>query len=120
MPMAKPISHHTCPVCSFPGLNEPARSKKAGGGSFEICPCCGFQHGVDDDDKGITYSQARTAWTKGGAKWFSKSQKQPQGWIAKSQLLSGPKAGERATVSKKSNPRPKAEVKLKKHSKSKR
>jgi hypothetical protein len=83
---------HPCPVCLYPGLSEPARSPKSGGGSYEICPCCGFQHGVDDDDKGITYSQARTAWVKAGAKWTSQATPPPQNWAAKSQLLSGPKS----------------------------
>lgn len=69
-----------CPVCESAVLTEPARSTKTGGGSFEICPCCGFQHGVDDDDKGITHAQARAAWRKAGAKWTSKTQPPPKGW----------------------------------------
>jgi len=70
---------HICPVCAYPHLTEPARSK-SGGGSYEICPSCGFQFGVDDDDKGITFEQWRAKWIKGGAKWASKGIAKPDAW----------------------------------------
>lgn len=70
---------NTCPVCAYPDLTEPARSK-SGGGSYEICPSCGFQFGVDDDDKGITFEQWRTQWLTNGAKWASKGIPRPKGW----------------------------------------
>lgn len=40
-----------CPVCGYKGLDEPAYDdfEKLKGGSFEICECCRFQFGVDDD-----------------------------------------------------------------------
>ena len=63
---------HTCPVCGFPKLTEPPRSL-GGGGSSEICPSCGYQHGVDDDDKGISHSAARDVWKRNGMKWHSKN-----------------------------------------------
>ena len=69
---------HTCPVCGFPKLSEPPRSL-SGGGSSEICPSCGYQHGVDDDDKGISHAAARDEWKRGGMKWHSKSA-QPKDW----------------------------------------
>ena len=31
------------------------------GGSYEICPSCGFQFGVSDDDLGSTYEQNEVA-----------------------------------------------------------
>jgi len=71
---------HVCPVCEQKFLSEPPRSPKTGAGSLEICPCCGFQHGVDDDDRGITYAQARAAWRQAGSKWFSSAQKPPKNW----------------------------------------
>ena len=77
------MKHH-CPVCNFPDLTEPPRSK-SGGGSFEICPSCGFQFGVSDDDAGITYDQWRERWIKDGAKWSSR-QRLPTGWDAAAQL----------------------------------
>jgi hypothetical protein len=75
---------HPCPVCNFPGLTEPPRGK-SGGGSYEICPSCGFQFGVSDDDRGITYSQWREKWIQGGAKWSSQ-QTPPPNWNGETQL----------------------------------
>lgn len=75
---------HTCPVCAYPDLTEPPRSK-SGGGSYEICPCCGFQFGVDDDDRGLTHAAARERWVRAGATWSS-STPPPKGWSAKAQL----------------------------------
>ena len=76
---------HTCPVCGFPKLNEPPRSP-SGGGSYEICPSCGFQFGVDDDDKGVTFDQWRERWVAAGSRWSSKGITAPKGWDAKAQL----------------------------------
>lgn len=74
-----------CPVCGFPKLQESPRSPSVGG-SYEICPSCGFQFGVDDDDKGITYLQARKTWVEAGMNWSSKGQRKPQDWDAETQL----------------------------------
>ena len=52
---------HTCPVCGFPKLKETPRTHD-GGGSYEICPSCGFQFGVSDDDRGFSYEQWRERW----------------------------------------------------------
>ena len=76
---------HTCPVCAFAKLQEPPHSA-SGGGSYEICPSCGFQFGVDDDDKGITFEQARERWVAGGMKWSSKGNPSPKGWDGAKQL----------------------------------
>jgi len=78
---------HTCPVCHYPNLTEPPRSQ-SGGGSYEICPSCGFQFGVSDDDCGLTYRQWRENWLKTGAKW-SGQQKPPVNWNAAAQLAGG-------------------------------
>lgn len=75
----------TCPVCAYPKLAEPPRSP-SGGGSYEICPSCGFQFGVDDDDKGITHAEWRTRWTEKGTPWSNRGIAKPEGWNAKSQL----------------------------------
>lgn len=76
---------YVCPVCGFPSLQEPARTP-SGGGSYEICPCCGFQFGVSDDDAGFTFAQWRAAWRKRGLPWSSKYILPPPGWNAESQL----------------------------------
>jgi hypothetical protein len=75
---------HLCPVCGFPDLTELPRRPDAGA-SFEICPSCGFQFGVDDDDRGLTYAQWRAAWIKGGLPWSSTTPP-PSHWNAAAQL----------------------------------
>ncbi len=76
--------NHTCPVCGYSKLQEAPRSK-SGGGSYEICPSCGFQFGVSDDDEGFTYQSWRAQWEKEGMKWSSTT-KRPKGWDPKKQL----------------------------------
>lgn len=76
---------HSCPVCGYPDLQEAPRSR-SGGGSYEICPCCGFQFGVDDDDRGVTPEKHRAQWIQGGMVWFSRSIPPPRGWDPRSQL----------------------------------
>ena len=76
--------HYTCPVCGYPRLTEKPRTR-AGGGSFEICPSCGFQFGVSDEDAGFTYEQWRERWRAGGLQWSSQ-QPAPPGWDACEQL----------------------------------
>lgn len=70
---------YTCPVCDYPNLSEPPRSE-FGGGSFEICPSCGFQFGVNDDDEGISYEAWRRRWEAAGMPWSSLALKQPASW----------------------------------------
>jgi transcription elongation factor Elf1 len=75
---------HTCPVCGYPALREAPRSKGSGG-SFEICPSCGFQFGVTDDDQGLSYEQWRDTWRDGGMKWSSQQAK-PANWNPAAQV----------------------------------
>lgn len=76
----KTTSHqHTCPVCGYDRLQEAPRSK-SGGASFEICPACGFQHGVSDDDDGITFEEWREDWISRGMEWSSKGIPCPKSW----------------------------------------
>jgi hypothetical protein len=74
----------TCPVCGYPGLGEEPRPA-SGGGSYEICPSCGFQFGVDDDDRGETFDDWRARWAAAGSPWRSASPP-PPGWDAAAQL----------------------------------
>lgn len=64
------MQNYACPVCGFRKLAELPRTM-TGGGSFEICPSCGFQFGVSDDDRGFTYERWREEWIAGGMKWSS-------------------------------------------------
>ncbi|MBP8258476.1 MAG: hypothetical protein KA118_02280 [Verrucomicrobia bacterium] len=78
---------HTCPVCGYPNLAESPRSR-SGGGSYEICPSCGFQFGVSDDDAGISYARWRRQWRESGMRWASQGTPAPAEWDPKAQLRS--------------------------------
>lgn len=83
---ARPMSSYTCPVCGYPDLGEPPRSP-SGGGSYEICPSCGFEFGVSDDDLGFTYDEWRQRWIALGMPWESKEVRPPpEGWNPRQQL----------------------------------
>jgi hypothetical protein len=73
-----------CPVCGYPGLDEPPRSAESGA-SYEICPSCGFEFGVTDDDRGISYEQWRREWIASGMTWWSR-RPPPPGWDPRAQL----------------------------------
>ena len=70
---------YACPVCGFQGLKEPPRGP-SGGPSYEICPACGFQFGVSDDDDEISYDQWRASWVESGMEWTSLGISPPRGW----------------------------------------
>jgi hypothetical protein len=76
---------YVCPVCGYPGLHDPPRGE-ATGGSYEICPSCGFQFGVSDEDRGISDEQWREAWIQAGMPWNSVGIKQPLAWNPREQL----------------------------------
>jgi hypothetical protein len=70
---------YSCPACHWPNLEEAPRGK-SGGGSYEICPSCGFQPGVSDDDDGVTPATWRKVWIKRGMPWSSVGRPAPAGW----------------------------------------
>lgn len=80
-----------CPVCGFPDLEEQPRSELTGG-SFEICPSCGIQFGVSDDDRGFTYERWRQEWIDGGMVWDKGRTAPPPGWNPVEQLRNVVKA----------------------------
>ncbi len=75
---------HLCPVCGFDRLAEPPYNAE-GGGSFEICPCCGFEYGFDDHGEGRTHAAHRADWLERGAPWFDPDAR-PEGWDLQRQL----------------------------------
>ena len=75
---------HKCLVCGFGGLYDPPLF--GGAGSYEICPCCGFQFGYDDEDQGWTFEAWRDRWVAGGMTWRSQSRSAPEGWDPNDQL----------------------------------
>ncbi len=74
-----------CPVCGYLGLDEPARTAESGP-SYEMCPSCGFEFGVTDDDRGFSYADWRREWIANGLHWWSRGQRKPPGWDAQAQL----------------------------------
>jgi hypothetical protein len=76
---------NVCPVCGFAGLDAPSRSK-TGGGSYVICPSCGFQFGVSDDDGGYTYEEWRKRWIEKGMPRDKGSTAPPADWNPSEQL----------------------------------
>ena len=80
------IDSNYCPVCGYDGLTEPVRTPRSGGGSYEICPSCGFQFGVTDDDLGHTYASWREEWIRRGLPWSGAGQPPPLRWDPQIQL----------------------------------
>ena len=82
--MASVSESYLCPVCGYDQLHDPPRSK-TGGGSYEICPSCGFEFGVSDDDQGCTYATWREEWVSRGMPWSS-VMAHPADWNPSEQL----------------------------------
>lgn len=77
---------YKCPVCDYDGLLEPTYYDDVHG-SDEICPCCGFQFGLDDyPDKEEGQKIWRRKWIEGGCKWFSDSRKPRHNWELKKEI----------------------------------
>ena len=74
---------HVCPVCGFPGLDEPAYNEY-GSASFGICPSCGTEFGYDDS--GASHKELRRRWVESGMPWFSKAAAPPSNWNPVEQL----------------------------------
>lgn len=74
----------TCPVCGYPRLENPPRDERDFP-SHEICPSCGFEFGVSNDDRDFTYESWRERWVAVGYLWYSRSRR-PIGWDGLVQL----------------------------------
>ncbi|MFC1752717.1 hypothetical protein ACFL96_04900 [Thermoproteota archaeon] len=75
---------HICRSCGFDGLKEePYIGQKDP--SFEICPCCGFEFGVDDILGEGHYASFRNQWIENGADWFM-PERRPKKWNLDKQL----------------------------------
>src|SRR6476660_1349350 len=95
---------NTCPCCGYEGLRT--RAYKAiqenvlvrgfappyvqyfGEPSYEVCDCCGYEFG-NDDEPGTGQAQAFEEylhdWIKDGCVWFSPHAR-PQDWLLSRQL----------------------------------
>jgi hypothetical protein len=80
--------NRVCLVCNYQELYEPPYDNR-GVPSDEICPCCGFHYGFDDDgysNKEEAFKLWLDKWIKDGCPWFSKSRKPPKNWNPAEQL----------------------------------
>ena len=74
--MPRNEAQFTCPVCGYAGLSEAAYAE--GLASFEICPCCYSQFGLDDAKR--THEELRQMWISDGTPWHSQSHRKPDQW----------------------------------------
>ena len=83
------MGENICPVCGYDGLYDPAFNER-GVGSDELCPCCGFQFGLDDfpyEDRERLVAEWRERWVAGGCRWkFTSDGLLPKGWDPQAQL----------------------------------
>lgn len=75
-----------CPVCGYDGLSSPPYSD--GAASFEICPACGVEFGVDDQ---ADYDRHRQEWIARGMPWYSVGKPRPRDWVPRARLASLPR-----------------------------
>lgn len=92
-----------CPCCGYPDLDRPAYAAMPatldplplppygahwGAPSYEVCDCCGFEFGNEDDPgtaAPITFSDYLADWIADGERWFAPG-KRPPGWSLAGQL----------------------------------
>jgi hypothetical protein len=81
---AKDPVTYTCPVCGYPGLDEPPYSGAVA--SHEICPSCGFEFSGPLDPR--RYEDWRAEWVRGGMKWWAAvaGRSAPTDWNPDTQL----------------------------------
>lgn len=104
MARALTVVSHLCPACGFAGLRtlpyaelrslpvsddlEPPYSQYFGDPSYEVCDCCGFEYGNDDEPGTglpVTFRRYREEWISGGTQWFAPSRR-PVDWSLADQL----------------------------------
>lgn len=78
--------NYICIVCGYNKLNYPQWNEE-GFPTHQICSCCGFESGFDDDgkDEPDTIEEYRNRWLTNGAKWCWPSER-PKEWSLKDQL----------------------------------
>jgi hypothetical protein len=75
---------YICPICGYDKLDEKPYDND-GNPSYEICPCCGFEFGFDDESEGKSFEGYREEWLHNGVEWFDLKLK-PKDWNLKTQL----------------------------------
>lgn len=93
-----------CPCCGYPGLQGPAFANLRdatlirglqppyrmhfGIPSYEVCGCCGFEFGNDDEPgtaQPTSFEEHLTDWIAGGCVWFDAALR-PNDWSLAAQL----------------------------------
>jgi rubredoxin len=104
---------YTCPVCGYAGLDvnpyenmpsvteidwslKPPYTQHWGKASYEVCSCCGFEYGNDDDGmdaaSNFSFQDYLVFWVKEeGMRWFDPDLK-PAGWSLETQLKGLPRS----------------------------
>jgi hypothetical protein len=95
----------TCPCCGFSGLESPPYERMGnppwkdhgsppywqtyGEASYSVCPCCGFEFGLEDEApdpaKSVTFEEYLATWIADGCVWFQVELK-PKNWDLAIQL----------------------------------
>jgi rubredoxin len=96
-----------CPICGYAGLDEAPYEKLSGppfpiglrppyrlvlgDPSYDVCICCGFEYGNDDDPgtaPGVSFEEYRANWISHGCQWFYESER-PKEWRLEDQFRAG-------------------------------
>jgi len=104
--MALVLVRYYCPACGYPGLASPAYARIGpppwfhpgpppyerwyGDPTYQVCTCCGFEPGNDDDSwpgtvRPLSFEQYLCEWIRSGGDWLDVSLK-PEGWDLTQQL----------------------------------
>ncbi len=94
----------TCPCCGYQGLEarpyenlfhvpvphdlEPPYSVHFGMPSYEVCSCCGFEFGNDDEPgtgTPVSFQEYLEEWVAYGSVWFQ-PERRPASWSLQMQL----------------------------------
>jgi len=67
-----------CPVCGYDKL-EGIPYDEYGYPMYEICSCCGFEFGFDDESEGMSFEEYRKKWIEEGFNFRWKEDK-PSLW----------------------------------------
>jgi hypothetical protein len=83
---------YTCPVCGYPGFDEPPWTS-CGCPSYDICPSCGIEFGYgdfgqDEIQRGNRWRDLRQKWIEAGMLWSSSVASRPPDWDPVKQLKS--------------------------------
>jgi len=104
--MAK-TDHYICPCCGYTELEQPPYREMPvppfegalppppyaphfGDPSYEVCDCCGFEFGYDDEPgtaAPVSFAEYLGEWIADGAEWFV-PEKRPPHWDLHTQLAS--------------------------------